>query len=76
MEMGLVEWDGGWFYLNPVGESGRMQTGWWGFGDGWRYFRPGNSGRAMTGTATIDGVVCNFGGDDGTILLPYGTLLP
>jgi glucan-binding YG repeat protein/subtilisin family serine protease len=73
METGLVEWDGGWFYLNPAGESGRMQTGWWGFGDGWRYFRPGDSGRAMTGTATIDGSVCYFGGDDGTILLSYGT---
>jgi glucan-binding YG repeat protein len=67
MEMGLVEWDGGKFYLDPTGESGRMQTGWWGFYDGWRYFRGGDSGRAVTGTVTIDGTTYRFGGEDGTI---------
>jgi glucan-binding YG repeat protein len=68
METGLVEWDSGKFYLEPSGESGRMVTGWVYFTEGWRYFRGGGSGRAMTGSATIDGVPYRFGGADGTIL--------
>jgi glucan-binding YG repeat protein len=45
-----------------------MLTGWIQFNEGWRYFRGGDSGRAMTGTVTIDGRSYQFAGADGTIL--------